>query len=565
MSRRKLLSELIPILLEDENLIAIDKPFGIDVGGRGERTAKGIVDWFNDARGEAEKKLHPVNRLSRYESGIILLTRDAELCTKMRSDLRAGKFRQEYVAVVLGKMSKSKLTVKTRKAPKPAPSKSAQRKTGRPRTGRPPTPAPGSPHGNTTIALQKYGEKRSLVKCATTVDTTHALRAQLRGTGLRLQGDTLNDRLASRDRSAQTCIHLCKLGFKHPVTGRAVTVINHPPDAFKAAVDRRPDVIRPLHAALVRRSSCIREASTNCFRLINGPYEDLRGLVAEQYGSVVMLEVRDRQVVSDVALKKVAEWYRQSLGIKTVYARDVSRQESPPFEDHQGVRLVLGKDAEEDVVVMERGLRYIVRPLRENAPGLFLDQRENRSKIRKLAANAHVLNLFAYTCGFSLAAAAGGAAQTVSVDLSARHLDWGRENFDLNGMQSDAYEFVQAEASEFIRRARKQERLFHIIIIDAPTFAHGRRRGKSFSFTRDLPAFLRDATGILHEGGTLLLGSNNRKLTYKSFKSLVHEGLGNRRAERVEPCPLPADFASDRDHSKSMLVTLRTAPSEPHA
>ena len=98
--------------------------------------------------------------------------------------------------------------------------------------------------------------------------------------------------------------------------------------------------------------------------------------------------------------------------------------------------------------------------------GLFLDQRDNRRRIRAQARGKDVLNLFAYTCGFSVAAAAGGAASTVSVDLSPKALEWGRANFALSHLDPSDHQFIKSDAFDYLRRAARQGKRFDIIILD---------------------------------------------------------------------------------------------------
>jgi len=101
MARNKIKEKLLPTLFDDEYLVAVVKPPGIDAGAMPGRRGEGLAEQVAKSLG-AKTKLHPVNRLSRYESGILLLARDPEVLKKLRADLRTGKMRQEFVAVVLG-------------------------------------------------------------------------------------------------------------------------------------------------------------------------------------------------------------------------------------------------------------------------------------------------------------------------------------------------------------------------------------------------------------------------------------------------------------------------------
>lgn len=555
MAKRDYFQSLIPVIWEDENLMAVAKPYGVDAGARERPLPHGLVEQLEQRTNYPAGTLQPINRLALYESGVLLLAKTPALLKHLKSDLRDGKFKLEYLAVVLGKMTRNRLTIRNRKKVteederKRPPTRKKKRKSA-PQVQTP--PARTGPE--TALTLQENKDKRNLVRCVTNAGSTHALRAQLRGASLRLQGDVLNDRMARGDRAPRTYLHLNRVTFRHPGTGQNVVLTVPAPEAFRRAIERVTDTERPLRAALIRRTACLEDAATNCVRLINGPTENLKGIVAERYGPLVIMEIRDEQAIHPRALEEVADHYLDWLDIKAVYLREPRRD----TDNHTAPQLrhLAGAHVEDDVTLMERGLRYIIHPLSTSAPGLFLDQRDNRSLVRRHASGKRVLNLFAYTCGFSLAAAAGGAVSTVSVDLSPRHLEWGEANFALNGYEGDAYEFIKEDASAYLKRAKRQEREFDLVIIDAPSFAHGRKRGKFFSFPRDMPGIIREASTLMPEGAGLMVGTNLRQMTFKKLKQIMMEGLGRRRPKEKIECPLPPDFASDRNHSKTMLMWL---------
>ena len=156
--------------------------------------------------------------------------------------------------------------------------------------------------------------------------------------------------------------------------------------------------------------------------------------------------------------------------------------------------------------------------------GLFLDARPIRRLIRKEAQGKSFLNLFAYTCTASVAAAMGGATRTVSVDMSRTYLDWGRENFILNDMDvnysgtsaSEQNHFVQADCLAFL--SQDQGSTYDLIYIDPPTFSNSKRMEKSFDVQRDHLLMLGNLTRHLNDGGKVIFCTNKR-----NFK--LHDGL----------------------------------------
>ena len=203
-----------------------------------------------------------------------------------------------------------------------------------------------------------------------------------------------------------------------------------------------------------------------------------------------------------------------------------------------------GEALTEPFTVRENGLLYRIDFQGGYSQGIFLDQHDNRAELRRRVGNRDViLNCFAYTCAFSVAAAAGGA-RTVSVDLSRRALDWGRENFRLNGFDDGAHEFQAGDVFEHLRRYGRQGRRFRGVVLDPPTFSRD-RKGRVFRVEDDFGDLVRLAAPLLEPGGWLLCSANTHGLTEDRFRRMIVGALppaaGSRRW-RLELPPLPPDF-----------------------
>jgi len=173
--------------------------------------------------------------------------------------------------------------------------------------------------------------------------------------------------------------------------------------------------------------------------------------------------------------------------------------------------------------VTEDGLAYLVDLERYLDTGLFLDQRETRRLIRRLAGGRRFLNLFAYTSAATVCAIAGGAATTTSVDLSATYLEWSRQNLAENGVTDvamgragrdagttrAAHRLVQADCLTWLAQAEGQ---YDLILLDPPTFSNSKRMGgATFDVQRDHPDLIRmTARRLLAPGGVLLFACNRR-------------------------------------------------------
>ena len=202
--------------------------------------------------------------------------------------------------------------------------------------------------------------------------------------------------------------------------------------------------------------------------------------------------------------------------------------------------MVLGAAPEGEIEVRENGLRFGVDLLRGQKGGLFLDQRDNRALVRTLAPGRRVLNLFGYTGGFSIYAAAGGARATVTVDAAAPAIAAARRNFERNRLATDGARFVAGDAFAFLERAARDGERFDIVISDPPSFAPSRR-----ALATGLRAYRRLhrlCAAVTAPGGTLCAASCSSHVD----RDGVPRHRARRRARRRPPvraassCAAPA-------------------------
>lgn len=202
--------------------------------------------------------------------------------------------------------------------------------------------------------------------------------------------------------------------------------------------------------------------------------------------------------------------------------------------------------------VSEGGLRFLVDFTGRLDTGLFLDHRPTRALIRDLAGGGRFLNLFAYTGSATVYAAAGGATETVSVDLSARYLEWAERNLELNGFSTDPrrsrHTLVRADCLEWLREARKPQRgsdRYLLVFLDPPTFSNSKRMGDdTLDVQRDHVELITLAAGLLEPAGTLLFSTNNRRFR------LDADALTGLDVEEITAKTIPPDFErSPRIHS----------------
>lgn len=250
------------------------------------------------------------------------------------------------------------------------------------------------------------------------------------------------------------------------------------------------------------------------------------------------------------------EWLVVDLLPPTAVVRVFAEQLPAPIDELQALLMALpgitgvvlqyrgrGRQAEPELlagevastqVVSENGLKYEVRPLAHQNSGLFLDMREGRAWVREQAQGARVLNLFAYTCAFSVAALAGAAQAVVNLDMSSAALAQGRRNHQLNGLADERVSYLSVELLRSWSRVRRYGP-YDLVIIDPPSFQKG-----SFVAERDYRKVLRRLPELTAAGARVLACHNDPACSSQFLQQCMAEEAPGFVFERR--LPQPADF-----------------------
>jgi 23S rRNA (cytosine1962-C5)-methyltransferase len=314
--------------------------------------------------------------------------------------------------------------------------------------------------------------------------------------------------------------------------------------------DLPAEIARRVAAALARRLEAIDRSQTDACRWIHGEADRLPGVHLDVYGAALSLrydgngarafyrqlpeQLREAAGQAGLPVEIIVE-RRPRQDQDRVGARDgVGIETSAGPEATGGAAIVWGLAPEGELEVREHGLRFGVDLLRGQKGGLFLDQRENRALVRTLAEGRRVLNLFGYTGGFSIYAAAGGARETVTVDVAAPAIAAARRNFERNALPAERAGFAAEDAFAFLTRAAAAGERFDLVISDPPSFAPSRRaRAVGLGAYRRLHRLCAAVTG---PGGILCAASCSSHVDRDAFVATVHQGVREtgRRAELRE-------------------------------
>lgn len=220
-----------------------------------------------------------------------------------------------------------------------------------------------------------------------------------------------------------------------------------------------------------------------------------------------------------------------------VFGRHLPRKN----EEREAPRLMFGDEGKNlKTTATELFLKFGIDFTTGYSAGLFVDQRENRRLVRE-AGPKRLLNCFAYTCSFSVAAAAAGA-HTVNIDLSKKYLSRGRENFALNSLSTAEHRFISDDVRPVLRRLARRGEKFDTIILDPPTFSRS-PSGKTFRVDRDFEHVLLGALEVADRDARILLATNSTTLHEHTLGVMARFCLKEaRRAGTLHRQSAPADF-----------------------
>lgn len=271
--------------------------------------------------------------------------------------------------------------------------------------------------------------------------------------------------------------------------------------------------------AIARRRAIFEDGSTNCARIVHAEGDDLSSLIVDRYDDVLVVEIANRGVEQLKPL--IVDVLQRELEPRAIYFKN-----DLPLRKTEGLSttdefMECGSEAaafkaatsSPHSIVLESGLKFNVDPEEGQKTGFFLDQRENRRMARELANGKRVLNLFSYTGGFGVYAAAGGASSVTNVDISARAIEVARENHALNGIDA---QFTVADAFQYVRQSKEQ---FDFLVCDPPAFAKSRNEvERAARGYKDVNLF---AMRMIASGGLMMTFSCSGHMPIDLFQKVI--------------------------------------------
>lgn len=532
------------ILYQDADLIAVDKPPFLPTHApeRNDDVFRRLCEYFG-IDGKTTGYLGVHQRLERDISGVLVLTRRREANRTIAEQMEQRKVKRTYWAITTGVPG-------TPGRGKP-PEYGTLRHRLVPMSGThrvlPGTAREGIPSTVAFRVLKRNGS-RTLLALSPEPGCVIDLPAQLGAENAPIVGDL--------GRGGETAhrlgLHLAQLGFLRPQE-RQLFEVNAPLPTFFSdwlagldPLETAGALERRLRDAAERRIGIARLAGTNCFRLANAEADGLPGVTVDRYGDFLVLSLYDekamksRELLCDAAM---------ALGAAGVYVKNRPKHASRIVDAHREEFApkdpVRGEKHPEEMVVQEHGVPFEVRLGDGLSTGIFLDQRENRRRVREMAKGLSVANLFAYTGAFSVVAAAGGAKSTLTVDVSRSVLEWAQKNLERIGADPQKHRVLEADVMKWLEHGAKKDGLFDLVILDPPSFATTKQ--SRFSAESDYKKLATLAMRILNPGGRLLACTNHKGIGAGKFKRALQDAAkdAGRTIAQIKEWPDPDDVPAE--------------------
>lgn len=528
--------ERLPLILhEDEDLLVVNKPPGWNTHAPGPFAGEGVYDWLRN-REPRWAGLAILQRLDQVTSGLLVFGKSPRANRSLAEQFEKRRVRKTYVLL----------------SARPGPSEETVIRSDIVRDGG--RYRPGGRGSGLPAETRFRGAGRAgcwhRIEAEPGTGRTHQIRVHAAEAGFPVLGDTLY----GGEPFARVCLHAAELGLQHPAD-QAWRVFAAPAD-----FDTPP--------ARALRRACIDPALTDAFRLVHGAADAEPGWFVERLGDWLLSESGGTDLPPD-RVARLLGWV-EAEGARGAFHKSLDRQVRRREPGEAAPRLVLGEGSPGEFFVRENGLRFALALDRGYSYGLFLDQRDNRRRLLRdhVAAGfpaplaesreKRLLNLFAYTCAFSVAAVPAGW-QTTSLDLSRKYLDWGRANLSHNSIEPAGQDFIHGDAFDWLGRFARRERRFELIILDPPTFSGGKQG--AFRAEADYPRLVAAASAVLSPGGVLLASTNAGGLAPGDFCGLIEEALqrAGRRILARHYAPQPPDFPICREqpgHLKTLWLKV---------
>ena len=533
------------VRFEDEHLLVVAKPAGVNTHRPDTYAQDGMYEWVQQQRpGTSLSILH---RLDKATSGLLLFGKTPAANQALGRQFEDRRVEKRYELLVARNARRPGRTYSD------API-SISGATGR---GGRNVRAQGGPverEASTDFERQAAGAGFERWLAVPHTGRTHQVRVHAQTLSMPIAGDTEHGGTPG----PRLFLHAAGLAFDHPVTG-PIELVEPRPSSFERALDTTPasfasDLALAARVAHESRALLFDPADTDAYLWIDREHDGFPGIRVERLGRTALVRNYDE---SGAALPHAwIDAWREASGAEAVF-----EQRRPRGGATETAHLVSGT-SDAQLTVRELGLTYLIDlDASPTSSGLFLDQRETRRRLATADLSGRtVLNAFAHTGSLSVAAASAGA-ETLTLDLSKRYLDWARDNLRANDLDPADHDFIFGDALEWMDRLVKKGRTFDLVLVDPPSTSTSSTRGaKRWVVERDLHALVERAARLAATGGTVFVSTNLQRMKWPRFVEQVETGLeaaGRRGAIDTQTNPLDhRSGPGDHPYLKAAWIAL---------
>lgn len=534
------------VIFEDEHLLVVNKPPGLNTHAPAPYAGEGLFDHLRN-REPRWSDLAIIHRLDKDTSGLLVFSKTRLANQSLTRQFTERKVAKRYLFLTDAKPRERAWRCDATLA------RAGDRYVSHPAKSTAPRATTEFECAPEALAMDPEASAKLYALWARPLTgRTHQIRVHAADSGCPIVGDLLYGGSPAQ----RLCLHAGEIAFGHPATG----------EPLRFRVDA--DFTTSPHLAL--RQGLVLPQQTTAFRIVHGAADGRTGVYLDRLGD--FLFAQSAQPLSPVQLDDL-EHHRRVLKCRGAALRLLSRHVRGSGPSDLSPEKLSGELPPGPFTILENGARFEMSFQEGYSTGLFLDQRDNRRRLLtghiargfQLCASPgqtalSVLNTFAYTCGFSVCAALAGA-NTTSLDLSKKYLEWGKRNFTLNGLDTSNHDFVYGDTFDWLKRWTRKHRSFDVVILDPPTFSQSRESGV-FRAEKDYPRLINSALGVLVRGGILFASTNAETWAPSDFVTSISRvvAASGRRIAQQYYSPQPPDFPVSRSepaHLKTLWVRVQ--------
>lgn len=518
---------LLSTLFENDEILAIDKPYGLNSHTNDSKI--GNTDFIHDGlieiyERQRQQKLHIVHRLDQTTTGVIIFAKSQEAAKKYADYFFNRQVKKTYWFVTAGESARDNFVID-----QPILHKAKELEA----------------HTEFRFLHQKAGF--ALWEAKPFTGRNHQIRIHAQVAGISIIGDEKYNGAIF----PFLCLHNHQIEFPN-----GILIKSEAPIYFQHLnLLENQILVKALFEADRRlRIFTHPELFDQCFRLVHNKndFKDF-GFTIDHFGQRLILSCyQENWLEADSqTFSYFASQFKKPILVRLMH----NRGKDPLNKSHfiiqpQNEKLSIATAW----VAKENNIKYEMRSDSGQSFGLFLDQRLQRSWVLNNSNNKQVLNLFSYTCGFSVAAALGGASLVTSVDTSKNVLNWGRKNFELNLLDVEKHKFLVRDSLDFLEYSFKKNIKYDLIICDPPSFSRG--ENGVFKIESSLEVLLRSCLSCLSSKGQLLFSTNFENFYIDDIRKTILRVKSTLSLDKLEINNIHSSLDFELPGKKSILKSF---------